>query len=299
VAIAACRAFDGADATDLYPDADWPALSAALAEAGADAVCVSWDHGDVDWRRFDLVVIRSTWDSVDRPQEYLEWARRITGSTSLMNPLPAIEWNIDKTYLRALESRGIPVVPTEWVVDAERWEPPPYEFVVKPSISAGGRQTARYRPDEAPTAAAHIRRLVGCGQTVMIQPYVASVDTEGETKLVFIDGEFSHAVRVGPLLEAGEGELHRPWEKFVPVEAMSPTAEQLGAAADVVAAVEAAVAQPLPYVRVDSVTAPTGQTLLTEVELIDPVLFLRFAPPAALRLAGAITARAEQCRRRA
>ena len=29
VAIAVCRAFDGAEATDVYPDPDWPLLSAA------------------------------------------------------------------------------------------------------------------------------------------------------------------------------------------------------------------------------------------------------------------------------
>ena len=98
-----------------------------------------------------------------------------------MNPLPAVEWNIDKTYLRALASRGVPIVPTEWVVDAERWAPPPYEFVVKPSISAGGRQTARYQPEELALALAHVRRLVGRGQTVIIQPYIPSVDSEGET----------------------------------------------------------------------------------------------------------------------
>ena len=96
VAIAACRAFEGADATDVYPDPDWPLLSAALAVAGADAMSISWDCEDLDWERFDLVVINSTWDSVDRPQEFLKWARRAAQATILMNPLRAIQRNIDK-----------------------------------------------------------------------------------------------------------------------------------------------------------------------------------------------------------
>ena len=253
-------------------------------------MAISWDCEDLDWERFDLVVINSTWDSVDRPQEYRRWARRTARITTLMNPLPVVEWNIDKTYLQALASRGIPIVPTEWVVDAERWKPPPYEFVVKPSVSAGGRQTARYQPDQAREAGSHVRRLRDCGQTVMVQPYVASVDTEGETKLVFVQGEFSHAVRVGPLLGAGEGVIDRAWERFVPMEAMAPTAAQLGTAGDVLAAVKAEVAQPLLYARVDCVTGPNGETLLSEVELIDPSLLLRFAAPAAGRMAKAITA---------
>ena len=299
VAIAACRAFDGAEATDIYPDPDWPLLSAALLEAGADARSISWDHVDLDWQSFDLVVTNSTWDSVDRPQEFLTWARRTAQVTTIMNPLPAIEWNIDKTYLHTLASRGVPIVPTEWVVDAERWAPPPYEFVVKPSISAGGRQTARYSPEEVSAAVAHVRRLVGRGQTVMVQPYMASVDSEGETKIVFIDGDFSHAVRIGPLLAAGEGVVERLWERPVPMGATAPTAAQLGTARNVLAVVQAEVPDSLLYARVDLVTGDTGEPLLGEVELVDPSLLLRFANPAASRLAAAIVARAGQCMRRA
>ncbi|MEA2685476.1 MAG: hypothetical protein QOE93_671 [Actinomycetota bacterium] len=299
VAIVAHRASDDADATDLYPDADWPLLAAALADAGADATPVSWDDPDIDWDGFDLVVINSTWDSVDRPHEYLAWARRTARSTTLMNPLPAIEWNIDKTYLRTLESRGVPIVPTEWVVDGGRWEPPPYEFVVKPSISAGGRETARYQPEEASVAVAHVRRLLDSGQTAMVQPYVAGVDADGEAKLVFIAGEFSHAVRVGALLDAGAGVVDRPWERVVSMEAMTPTPLQLDTAHQALAAVEAEVATPLLYARVDSVPSATGQPLLTEVELIDPSLLLRLAPFAAGRYAEAITVHAERCRHRA
>lgn len=299
VAIAACRAFDGAEATDLYPDPDWPLLSGALVDAGADAIPISWDHAGVDWQRFDLVVTNSTWDSVDRPQEFLAWARRAARATTLVNPLPAIEWNIHKTYLHALASRGVPIVLTEWVVDAEEWAPPPYEFVVKPSISAGGRQTARYQPEERTAAVAHVRHLLDQGQTVMVQPYMASVESEGETKLVFIEGDFSHAVRVGPLLAGGEGVIERLWERAVPMDVTAPTAAQLDTARDVLAAVQADVPDALLFARVDLVTGDTGEPLLGEVELVDPSLLLRFADPAAGRLAAAISARAQRCIRRA
>jgi hypothetical protein len=133
----------------------------------------------------------------------------------------------------------------------------------------------------------------------MVQPYMASADTEGEAKLVFIEGEFSHAARGGPLRGAGEGVIDRRWERFVPMEAMAPTPAQLGTARHVLAAVEAELAQPLLYARVDLLAAPTGEHLLGEVELVDPSLLLRFAAPAADRFAKAITAQAEQCMRRA
>ena len=120
---------------------------------------------------------------------------------------------------------------------------------------------------------------------------MASVDSKGETKLVFIDGDFSHAVRIGPVLAAGEGVIERLWERAVPMDVTVPTA-QLGTARDVLAAVQAEVPDALLYARVDLVTAATGEPLLGEVELVDPSLLLRFAKPAAGRLAAAITARA-------
>ncbi len=292
VAIAACRSTHGAPAANLYADPDRALLSAALATAGVDAMAISWDDDDVDWRRFDLTVIRSTWDSVDRHREYVEWLRHIAVSTVVMNPVAVVEWNIDKRYLLALQWRRIAVIPTEWLVEPGRWKPPDQEFVVKPAVSAGGRETARYHPDEADIAVAHVRRLLSRGQTVMVQPYIASVDIDGEAKLVFIDGRFSHAVRVGPLLGAGEGVVDRPWEKALAIEAMVPTSDQLAASRDVLAAVSAEVGRPLLYARVDLLTAPTGQPLLAEVELIDPSLFLRFHPPSADHLAEAIAARA-------
>ena len=129
----------------------------------------------------------------------------------------------------------------------------------------------------------------------MVQPYMASIDSAGETKLVFIDGDFSHAVRIGPLLAAGEGVIERLWERAVPMEVTAPTAAQLGTARDVLAAVQAEVPDALLYARVDLVIGGNGEPLLGEVELVDPSLLLRFADRAAGRLAGAITARAGRC----
>ena len=37
----------------------------------------------------------------------------------------------------------------------------------------------------------------------MLQPYLESVDTSGESALMYIDGRFSHAIRKGALLPAG------------------------------------------------------------------------------------------------
>ena len=42
-------------------------------------------------------------------------------------------------------------------------------------------------------------------RSVLLQPYLASVDKDGETALIFFDGKFSHAIRKGALLQKDEG----------------------------------------------------------------------------------------------
>jgi hypothetical protein len=261
-------------------------VEAALAGAGLDATTVAWDDPDVDWRRVDLAVVRSTWDWVYQPAAYLAWAQATARATTLWNPAGAIAWNIDKRYLQALQAGGVPVVPTDWVTEERQWATPTHEFVVKPAVSAGARETARY-PAGDQGAGDHVRRLLDLGHTVMVQPYLAGVDVDGEVKLVFIDRAYSHAVRFGTLLPLGAGVLDRPWERPIPVEPAVPTAEQLALAHRVLAAIDF----PLLYARVDLVPGNAGEPLLAEVEVIDPILFLGHAGPAAGRLAAAIVAR--------
>ncbi len=77
------------------------------------------------------------------------------------------------------------------------------EWVVKPTVSAGSMDTARW---ESPADVyAHSAALVGAGRTSMTQPYISSVDDEGETAMLFFGGEFSHAIRKGPILRARRG----------------------------------------------------------------------------------------------
>ena len=85
---------------------DMPPLLSALQDAGADALVVDWDDAQVDWRAFDLALLRSTWDASIRHPEFLAWSERVDGLTRLLNPLPVIRWNTDKHYLAALAEAG-------------------------------------------------------------------------------------------------------------------------------------------------------------------------------------------------
>jgi hypothetical protein len=123
--------------------------------------------------------------------------------SELVNPAAVIERNLDKTYQRQLETAGVPIIPTTWVMPGDVWQPPDTaEFVIKPSVSAGGRNTARYSGGDT-AALQHVRALQRAGQTVMVQEYLSAIDEDGEVDLVFFDGTFSHAVVKRPALRPG------------------------------------------------------------------------------------------------
>ena len=272
VAIATCRNIP-------EPDVDEPLLLAALARAGVPARMLAWDDDGADWDTAALTVIRSTWNYYERPGPFLAWALR--RGERLVNAASIVRWNHHKRYLRDLESSGVPVVPTLWL---DRAAPPAApiadlvlekgwtDIVGKPAVSAGSFNTHRLRGP--PFDAAILAELVASGDA-MVQPYVASVDTYGERSLVYIDGEITHAVRKSPRFAGGEE---------VVSEAIPIADDERALAAQAMALVRDA---PL-YGRVDVVRDAAGAVMLSELELIEPSLFLRQSGAALDRLTAAI-----------
>lgn len=270
-------------------DEDAVALNVALARAGVDAAWVAWDDPAADWSA-GVVVIRSTWDYTFRRADYLDWARSIA---HLHNPPEVVEWNSDKTYLRDIERDGVRIVPTSWVSPGEAVTlPAAQEYVVKPSVGAGSRGAGRFAAGASDTATAHIRQLHDAGRVVLIQPYLRDVDTAGETALIYIDGEFSHAVRKGAMLPEGVVHPVNGYELFVE-EKITPhlaDAAELGAGRSALAAIRKRFGTDLLYARVDLLPSPDGP-MLVELELTEPSLFLGYSAGAAERFAGAIARR--------
>jgi hypothetical protein len=285
VALVTCEIFP-----DLYDD-DVP-LRDALRERGLTVEAVRWDDPRADWTSYDLAVLRSPWDYVPRRDAFVAWAHRVP---RLLNPADVVAWNTDKRYLDELTSAGVPVTPTTFVPPGSTWTPPAKgEWVVKPTISAGSQDTGRYHlPSQAGLAVAHVERLTTAGRTAMIQPYLAAVDTDGETSVLCLpdaSGEltFSHGARKGPMLTGpDEGTIDPGGEVITPRE---PTAAQLAVAAKALEAIPGG-AKRLLYARVDLIPGPDGEPLLVELELTEPSLFFRTAPAAADRMADAIVAR--------
>lgn len=270
----------------LRVDPDLPLASAALRAAGYAVDLVRWDDETVDWAAVDLAVVRSCWDYAWRLEEFLAWAGSVP---RLRNAVELLRWNTDKTYLRDLERAGLPVVPTVWSPVSADQLPDAAEWVVKPSVSAGSRDTARW--SDAAEALAHAAELVGAGRTAMVQPYLAGVDEDGETAMLFIGGRFSHAVRKGPLLGRGEG-VRQDRDSRGDLRAVEPAADQREVAEAVVDAIgklRPEVPAPL-YARIDLVKDAAGRPVVLELELTEPSLFLPQAPGAARTLVYAVEA---------
>lgn len=262
----------------LDRDADTPLLVEALAAVGVSSRPARWDDPGERWAEYELVVVRSTWDYVGRLEEFLAWAASVP---RLVNPPDVLRWNTDKRYLRELGAAGVPVAPTVWVPVGERPDLPPGELVVKPAVSNGARDTGRYGPGDEDAALAHVERLHAAGRLVMVQPYIEALDVSGETGVVVIGGQPSHAIVKGPRL-VGRGISSLGGSEGV--VAGSAGADELALASRVLDLVPGGP-QRLLYARVDLVPGAGGAPMLLELEVSEPSLFLALCEGAAGRLA--------------
>ncbi|MEO8364588.1 MAG: hypothetical protein ABI538_00120 [Pseudoxanthomonas sp.] len=280
---------------DLHP------LLHACTQAGLQARAVAWDDATVSWRRFDAALLRSPWDYTERLTEFLGWCDGVEQSTRLLNPLPVVRWNTDKHYLSDLARAGVPVVSTIFVepeaeplhaLQAFLMEQPAAEFVIKPAVSAGARDTQRYARTQEFAASNHIARLLEQGRSVMLQPYLRSVDHAGETALVFFNGQFSHAIRKGALLRSEQPSIEAPYATgdISPRDA-DPDERALAELALSAVARRLQLEQPLAYARIDLIGDDQGAPTVLEMELIEPSLFFAQAPGSADKFAAVIAQR--------
>lgn len=262
IVLAGCAALPEGDGDDA-------GLVQALRGRGLHARWLSWDDPAV--LRADLVILRATWDYIDRLDEFLSWTRRVR---LLLNPPGVIAWNTDKRYLSDLAAAGVPTVPSAFFAPGEPVRVPTGEVVVKPAVGAGSVGALRF--SDAKKAIAHAAVLQASGQTVLVQPYDPRV-RDGETALVFICGEQSHAFTKGPLLPPPGGVPVFDQSGTYAQERLQPAEPDfelwdVGHAALTAAAAHLNVRlADLLYARVDVLGAADSPSLL-ELELVEPSL---------------------------
>lgn len=246
-----------------------------LAARGVDAVWAVWDDPAVDWAAARMVWVRSLWDYEHRRDEVVDWARRVQDVTTLVNTAAVIEWNIDKAYLVDLLEAGLPVVPTttidtEFELGAAVAEVAP--AVVKPRVGAGGRGVVVF--DLEPGGPEGIDESQLMPGPWVVQPLVESVRTEGETSVFVLGGEPVSQVRKLP--SGGEIRVNEAYGGHT--DAVPLDAKAAGLATRAVTTAEGLLHTALPYARVDMVRTHDGELVVSELEVVEPGLYLDVVP---------------------
>jgi glutathione synthase/RimK-type ligase-like ATP-grasp enzyme len=291
VAIATCTGVPAEFADDLR-------LIEQLGARGVEAERVPWDADYVAWDGYAAVVIRSTWDYARRRDEFVAWAETV--GERLWNPPAIVRWNSDKRYLSNLADAGLRVIETAFAAPGDPLPALDREVVVKPNVSAGGRDTGRFAAERATEALALVEDIQESGRVAMVQPFHGSVDERGETACVFFRGEFSHGLckravlrpdEIAPVRDDGVGAAEAMYQPDL-VGTTEATAAEIELAEAVLAEIRRSFDTELLYARVDMLHDADGAPILLELEAIEPNLYFDQVPEAAARLADAIIASA-------
>jgi glutathione synthase/RimK-type ligase-like ATP-grasp enzyme len=255
-------------------------LVPACAARGLSLELLVWNDGQTAARvaagEFAAVVVGTPWDYQDHPEQFLAAIDNFARSVPVLNPPAVLRWNTHKSYLRDLSAAGVREVPTMWVeqvhahaiamahgvLDSSR-------LVVKSVVGACAFRQACIEEGEPLPSADHLP-LAGA----LIQPFVPSVQTEGELSFVYCGGQFSHALVKRPR----QGD-YRVQSIYGGTESVyEPTESELATAHAVVAAVPGAAPEDILYARVDFVRDEDGSLMLMELELIEPYLYPEQGP---------------------
>lgn len=269
---------------------DWSHIKADYIRLfGADTHFIDWTQAG-DLADYDLVTPLLAWGyQRDCPRWFALLDRLEQDGTNVSNPARIVRWNSDKAYLAELADAGIATVPTRLALslgDADLEEARTTfgvsALVIKPPISGGADGTFRLAPGDPIPASVR-------GQRMMIQPYLSKIADEGEYSLFYFAGRFSHAIIKHP----AKGDF-RVQDQFGGYEEATeaPTLAKVLAEAALATASSLTHTETLAYARVDMLRDGEGHFRLMELELIEPSLFLRFAPDAGDAFAQALRSKA-------
>jgi hypothetical protein len=257
-------------------DPDDRLLLEELRRRGMSVSVAAWSDPHVDWSISRLCILRSTWDYHKHPDEFGAWLDRVAEVAAIQNAPGLVGWNSHKGYLRELELRGVPVVPTVWILRGQSrrltdlceergW----HELVIKPARGAATHDVMLVGRDAAAFAKgqAHLDQLAQA-QDVLVQPYLDEVVAYGERALIFFADRYSHAVK------------KKPFDTVLAVRSsFTAAADATSDEIEVAAGALAAIPGRSLYARVDLLRDADGNARVSELELIEPALYFGTHPP--------------------
>ncbi|MCK6617813.1 MAG: hypothetical protein L6Q51_09215 [Cyclobacteriaceae bacterium] len=261
-------------------------LRTALEKRGLRVSRTNWDNADYDWANTRFAVFRTTWDYFDRFNEFSMWLNGAATKTTFINPIELVRWNMDKHYLRDLNHQGIAIPPTVFIepgdaqslykiVTESGWE----DCILKPAISGAARHTYRLNQKTIHEHEAIFRKLI-TRESMLLQEFQQPVIEKGEVAYMLFNGRYSHAV----LKKAKPGDFRVQDDFGGTVHDYKPAQHEIEFAEQVVAC-----CTPRPvYARVDVIWNNHHDLCVSELELIEPELWLRKNKQAAEHFAEAL-----------
>ena len=261
-------------------------LKSAFESQGLKVDITYWDNPSYEWQQTKSVLFRTVWDYFERFDEFWDWLEQVKTKTRLINSYELIKWNIDKHYLRDLKNNGIQVVPTYFadrennislqeIANLNDWK----HLVIKPAISASAFNTYKITNDEIEQKEQLFHELLQT-HDMLVQPFFPTISELGEASLMVFGGKFTHAI----LKKAKAGDFRVQDDFGGTVHDYNPTQEEIKFAEKVF---QSCSSLPI-YGRVDIVWDSNKQIYLSELEIIEPELWIRNRPESANKIAEAI-----------
>ncbi len=247
-------------------------LQSTLINKGIAAQIVAWDDERIDYSSFTHAVIRSCWDYDEKVLQFLERMKYISSFCQLINPYQTILKNCDKRYLLELERRGVSVVPFA-IVDAD-FSLSQFQcfdkLIVKPTVSASGKNTYRIDAEDAAAINAAIDEIQKIGKCAIVQEYIENVETYGERSAVVIGGNVHYAMKKTPA--KGGFLVH----EYVGGSYRKTTlkSDEMRFIEDLIAKID----DRYLYMRVDFLRDEFDNIMLLELEMIEPGLYMSKEP---------------------
>lgn len=261
-------------------------LKSAFEAQGLKVDITYWDNPSYEWQQTKSVLFRTVWDYFERFDEFWDWLEQVKTKTRLINSYELIKWNIDKHYLRDLKNNGIQVVPTYFadrgnnislqeIANLNDWK----HIVIKPAISASAFNTYKIINDEIEQKEQLFHELLQT-HDMLVQPFFPTISELGEASLMVFGGKFTHAI----LKKAKAGDFRVQDDFGGTVHDYNPTQEEIKFAEKVF---QSCTSLPI-YGRVDIVWDSNKHIYLSELEIIEPELWIRNRPESANKIAEAV-----------
>lgn len=237
---------------------------------------VIWNDEKVNWKNYQLAILKSPWDYFDLYKDFKIWLNLLEEkSIRLLNPIDIVRWNADKHYLKEIESAGLKITPSIFIGSDDEINLSSYfeefktdKLIVKPCVSGGAKNTFKVTADNVEEINEKLKLLIK-EEDFIVQPFLSEILECGEWSFIFFNGIYSHTL----IKKAKQGDFRVQPAHGGSVHPQNSDQALIETAGEYVKL----FAKGCLYARVDG-TFVKNQFLLMELELIEPFLFLNTSP---------------------